>query len=315
MNRTVFLYCDCHPIHAKFAKSVGGKFEDSRFYRPSMRILDAFIKAKSLPEADVYLAENGGYLPAALADKEKIIMILAINFYKKSRFHPYGFLHRINLKKIDGVIAVSDFMKNHFASSLDLDLPIKVANPFIESEKFNMLYSITPDLTSKNIVSIADTRRRKGLDILIKAFSKVKRVIEDTNLYIVGKETEKLSNTEKNIYGYGYLEDFEDVVSVLKSSSLFVQPSRFDAFPVSTLEAIAAGLPTMVTEKVGEKELLKPQFVRKVDSIDLAKGILEYLNLDLSDRRRISNNLKQKSLQYRESIKLEEFRENFEEML
>lgn len=82
-----------------------------------------------------------------------------------------------------------------------------------------------------------------------------------------------------------------DVPTVLSTKSLLILPSRYDPFPVSTLEALSVGTPVIVNPSCGISDLLKsfdPSFVSKNDEISSLYEVFlfHYLN-PISPTRRI----------------------------
>ena len=102
--------------------------------------------------------------------------------------------------------------------------------------------------------------------------------------------------------------------SIFEKCSLFVQSSRFDAFPVATLEALRAGLPAIVTEMVGAREVVEKlgrDFIRKVDAEDIANGILKYLDLSEEEKFKLSEKARQLSEPFNKSEMCERFKKEF----
>jgi len=113
----------------------------------------------------------------------------------------------------------------------------------------------------------------------------------------------------------GYVDD---LIPYFKNASLFVQASRADTFPVSTLESLRAGLPTIVTEKTGTKEVVEnlgKEFIRKVDAEDIAEGILHYFDLSDSEKRKLSLKAKRISEKFNKERMCEMFRKEFNSLL
>ena len=64
---------------------------------------------------------------------------------------------------------------------------------------------------------------------------------------------------ENNIRFTGFLEDYGDVISYMKSSKVFVLPSTREGFGISALEANACGLPVITVDHImnATRDLIK----------------------------------------------------------
>jgi len=96
----------------------------------------------------------------------------------------------------------------------------------------------------------------KNVDILVKAVELVKKRVPDVKCVIIGdgpekSECEKLAydlGLERNITFMGFLEDYDEVISYMKSSKIFVLPSTREGFGMVALEANACGLPVVTVD-------------------------------------------------------------------
>lgn len=59
-----------------------------------------------------------------------------------------------------------------------------------------------------------------------------------------------------------------DIIELLKSSDLFLFPSKREGLPVALLEAMAAGLPCIASRVRGSQELLEPQYLLDPKQVD-----------------------------------------------
>lgn len=85
--------------------------------------------------------------------------------------------------------------------------------------------------------------------------------------------------------GYLALEEF---AAEFDAADCYVQPSAGDAFPVASLEAMLAGLPTVVSTETGTRELVEsvdPLLVRAPSARDVRWGIEYALSLSPGERR------------------------------
>jgi glycosyltransferase involved in cell wall biosynthesis len=92
----------------------------------------------------------------------------------------------------------------------------------------------------------------KGFDILLKSSKLLNDGVQINVLGISGKNKPKIKFL-------GYLSD-NTKMEYIKCSDIFVAPSRYDAFPLATLEAMSCGLPTIISDTVGTKEILKNKY-------------------------------------------------------
>jgi glycosyltransferase involved in cell wall biosynthesis len=119
------------------------------------------------------------------------------------------------------------------------------------------------------LVTAARLIPRKNVDRIIKAVSR----IEGLSLKIIGdgqlRETLKTKAIEcgvsNRIEFFGYVADRRDVYEILSTGDIFVLPSHSEGFCVAVAEAMAIGLPVIVSdipvfhEVVGDKGLFVDQ--------------------------------------------------------
>lgn len=99
----------------------------------------------------------------------------------------------------------------------------------------------------------------KGMDLLVLAFKHFAPA--DAVLAILGEgeqreQLEKLAEGDPRIRLLGFRSDVD---AALAAMDLYVSPSREEAFPLSVLEAMRAGLPIVATRTQGLTELLAGQ--------------------------------------------------------
>jgi len=99
---------------------------------------------------------------------------------------------------------------------------------------------------------------QKGVDVLLQAFSQTKEGV----LLIVGggileEELISLSHELDIHQRVIFLGERSDVPQLLKTSDCFVLPSRYEGLGIVMLEAMAAGLPVIVSDFPARKEVVK----------------------------------------------------------
>lgn len=116
-----------------------------------------------------------------------------------------------------------------------------------ENEKFKVVYIGRYDM------------HIKGLDLLIKAVKLIKNYMRENNivLYLYGKDFRGMEKKIRKQVKQYQLNDLiyingpvwkQEKINILKKSDVFIQTSRTEGQPVGLMEAIAIGLPCIVTD-------------------------------------------------------------------
>jgi glycosyltransferase involved in cell wall biosynthesis len=106
----------------------------------------------------------------------------------------------------------------------------------------------------------------KGVDIVIGAVSRVLRQGVSCRCIVIGdgllKEKLRQQANSLGLWDYVYFEGFqEDVRPYMQAGSAFILTSHREGLPLSALEAMACGLPCIVTDVGGSAEAVKDQVV------------------------------------------------------
>ena len=138
---------------------------------------------------------------------------------------------------------------------------------------------------------------KKGLDLLAEAFGKIARQGIDAQLVIAGPDNEGYrARVEGWLREYGVLDrttftgmlEGREKLAVLRDADLFVLPSYSENFGVAVIEAMACGVPVVISDRVGVWRQVVASGAGRVcacDADDLAAVITEML-ADPEQRRR-----------------------------
>ncbi len=118
-----------------------------------------------------------------------------------------------------------------------------------------------PELKEKKIILFfGRINFKKGLDLLVEAFAGLAASRDDLYLVIAGPDDEgyagkvkgwlKSRNVSHKSLFTGMLSG-RDKLCLLRDSDIFVLPSYTENFALAVVEAMAAGLPVVVSERVG----------------------------------------------------------------
>jgi glycosyltransferase involved in cell wall biosynthesis len=106
----------------------------------------------------------------------------------------------------------------------------------------------------------------KGIDHLLEAVAQVRAKLPNIVLFLVGPKKRRYSSEipglitnlglQENVVLVGPLYDPQEKYSALASADLFVLTSRFEGFPLTVLEAMACGVPVLVTKGTNAGSML-----------------------------------------------------------
>lgn len=111
------------------------------------------------------------------------------------------------------------------------------------------------------ISSLSRLTHQKGIDMMIEVARKIKDRRDDI-VFVVGGHGpyEDLVDSWAEVAGVAdtikFLGPVSDVASVLAASDIYLLTSRWEALPISIVEAFRAGLPIIATDCGGVKELV-----------------------------------------------------------
>jgi len=338
MSDVLFIHSpNLHEAHRMFAEAIGADFEPAypKELKSFRRFLEAFKRAKEYPDYPVYLLEGGMpmfpvYLKKRKSKDIKVIGLLAdetfINLVARQAHYSFAetFIHKISKRCLNGAIAVSPFVKSY--AEQVLDIPIGIARPPISEDGYNRLGKVEPNLSSNIIVSVGMPRFSIGMDVLVEQFEYVKRKIPELELWIVGKGHPKEYEQKEGVKVLGFVEDLSEV---FEKTSLFVHAGKCSAYPVATLEAMRAGVPVIVSDMTGTKEIVKRVedevkeelglqyegnlFIQPVKKI--ADGIIAYYSSDEEERKLLSERYRKESEGFEPEKRCKQFKKVFEKLL
>ncbi|MFH1202125.1 MAG: glycosyltransferase family 4 protein [Candidatus Omnitrophota bacterium] len=185
---------------------------------------------------------------------------------------------KILLKKANGVIVLSENMINEINAMGGTSKKITVIPNGVDTEFFKPLKPKDFSSLEKKILFVGRLDARKGIDILFYSFKEVLKKIK-AKLTIVGEGREK--NKLLNLANFlsipveflGRIQH-ESLLEVYNEADLFVLPSFYEGVPLVALEAMACGVPTIISS--GCPNLGVPRF-EKGNIGSLVEAILDIL--------------------------------------
>jgi glycosyltransferase involved in cell wall biosynthesis len=116
------------------------------------------------------------------------------------------------------------------------------------------------------ILGVGRLEHNKGFDVLLNAFSQVRKECPDTRLVIVGDDFGVRDNLEQQSVNLGVADAVTfagrlsrgDLISALQHCTVCCHPARTEAFGIVVAEAMAAGAPVVCSRIPSLQELVGP---------------------------------------------------------
>lgn len=164
------------------------------------------------------------------------------------------------------------------------DLDIRVIPNGVDTDEFHP--ASTSLSNSSRILCVSRLIRRKGVHHLIEAMPAIIEANKAAKLTVIGEgdyfprlvERVNVLGISKNVEFRGLIPH-EKLAAEYRSAALYVQPSFYEGMSNTVLEAMASGLPIVVSSKGGNEELYRENCVTVPfrDPKALADAVVELL--------------------------------------
>lgn len=201
------------------------------------------------------------------------------------RRQSFGAIKLWCLRKFTGILAISDNLgSNYLAYGFPLErvfiqkncIDTNLFHP-IESEKMKIALrqKYTLPMDQKIILFVGSMIKRKGIDLLINGFIESTRTQDNLALLIIGPKDQSENPTIDPSFVYdlvdliernqlkdkvillGMIQDRTKLSELFRAVDIFVLPSRREGLPNVVLEAMASGLPIIVTPLPGLDKVIE----------------------------------------------------------
>jgi len=194
-------------------------------------------------------------------------------------------------KVVDAVIAIGPMIADQI-KQFRFPGSVFLMYPEMNEKQFKRLMSSSYSAKNRSILHIGGGGLKyKGIDLTLRAAKRLRQY----DFVILGYDYSSISGEiSSNINLAGRVKD---ILPFLEKSALVIHPGRGDAFPVSTLEAMSAGVPVMLSKYTGTScimEEINPLFVREISVSDLVKGISWFFSLEEDVKIEYSNKIKRR---------------------
>ncbi len=205
-----------------------------------------------------------------------------IDFYRSSHVKP---LIRLLLRRSSRVVVVAHWLREFLLASCALHaevIPNWPAEPFFRGQ--------ADPGNNEKILFVGELTVNKGLPVLLEAVTQLRAKGIDNPVLIAGGQSgpgertaaeRKIANMDLD--GVKILHDAgpEEIRGALEEAAVFVLPSLIEALPVALLEAMAVGVPAVVSRVGGTGEAVtdgvEGYLTAPGDSAALAEGLTTLL--------------------------------------
>lgn len=234
--------------------------------------------------------------------------------------HSWGYRKKYNIdkqmakafNKADGVVATSTFAREQFESigvkqEKIFDIPNGVNYERLQ-KKINI------DMRKKNgipqgtilILSVGRNVIEKDYHNAVKAFSKVASNNKNVHYMIIGSGTESIVSLAKTFQCEAQITlcqnlTDDEVLTAYQQADIFLSSSKSELCPLVVLEALAAGLPEVVTNISGSQDIIKMAKNGLIVEPGNPNQMADALNILINDetmRRRMAENNRVKAKFY-----------------
>jgi len=221
-------------------------------------------------------------------DGKNLVIIHDVNFYLvplllKPFFYILERFFYYNLKKIDAIVTVSEYWKNHFSAKGYSNI-YKIYNSFDLSD-FNfgvkevLEFKKKYNLFKKPIIYIGNCQKKKGV---VEVYNTLKNL--DVYLVSSGEQFVKIPSINLNL-------DYKDYLRLLKASSVTITMSKYkEGWCRVAHEAMLCKTPVIGSGQGGMRELLEGGKQVICSDFDSLQEKVEYLLSNPKIRKEIGEN-------------------------
>jgi glycosyltransferase involved in cell wall biosynthesis len=168
----------------------------------------------------------------------------------------------LTVKLTKNLIAVSNFTKNSLAKQFRINQNDILTIP--NGVNINKIKKLKVKKNINKIIFIGRLNPEKNVDILIYSFKRVLKKFPEKELYILGEGiefkrlkriTEEL-DLSREVKFLKFFKKESDVLKFIKSSAIFVNPSKREGQGIVCLEAMASSIP-VITVKFPDNAICK----------------------------------------------------------
>lgn len=202
--------------------------------------------------------------------------------YQNGILRPYFF---DSIKAADMVLVSGPILKDSIIEEVPTTNTITCLYNYIDTQKFSpvttsekaqLKVNFNWDEKATHILTVANIRKEKGIDILLDSLNEIN---ENIHLHIIGKiENDSFSHavfssvneikTQNITVTFHGTKSRDQLVDYYRAADFYTLPSRSEGFNVSLIEALSCGLPSISTKTGGAQLVINEKNGLLVDTED-----------------------------------------------
>lgn len=208
--------------------------------------------------------------------------------------------------------AKQTFIQNGIKESKVISVPLGADISEIDCREFDKI------LKDPDFLFVGGNGLRKGVRYLIEAW---KNIDNESKLYL----RTSFSNNSDNLFNIEYLENvsvikdyIEDLSDLYSKADVLVLPSLEDGFGMVVTEAMASGMPVIVSENTGAKEIVKDGengFIIPIKDDEAIREKIRYFQENPGEVKRMGKNARETAEKYTWDRYGEEIVEKYKQIL
>ena len=207
----------------------------------------------------------------------------------KYRLHAMRWSRYIDFLLVTGQLGVNFYLRSGFKASKVFPFAYFVES--LDSYDIQSPFYDYPDTSSEsnlNLLFAGQLIKRKGLDLLLSALSKISKRAWVLNVIGHGPELKQLKyqaakfKIAEQVHWLGPLPN-QEVRNLMLKSDCFALPSRFDGWGAVVNEALLAGTPAIVSDACGSCDLIQAPWLGDVFSAGSTGDLANVINLRIAN--------------------------------
>lgn len=196
-------------------------------------------------------------------------------------------LDKLTQKKSNFKVFVSSYLKDSYSKKIPSKSKKYMIHNFVHSDFFEIQRKPKIDDQIKLLV-VGNLRKQKNHEVVLRALSTIPDAKFSTTIVGDGPlrfSLEKLSR-ELKLKDIQFVGVQENIHSFLSEADIFIMPSLFEGFGISLVEAMAAGLPCIVSDIPVFREVAEDNvmYFNPLNPIELANNLVVLEKTELREK-------------------------------